>query len=116
MVYEATMRWRIERDYQDLKQDLGLGHLEGRGWRGLHHHASLSIAAYGFLMAQQLRHPQGVGKKRCTKRRTYPAHTLQASGQSRARSATSYRPSRLCGCASQQHWLKRCRDVRAACE
>ncbi len=48
------MRWRIERDYQDLKQDLGLGHYEGRGWRGFHHHATLSIAAYGFLMAERL--------------------------------------------------------------
>jgi SRSO17 transposase len=63
MVLEAKMRWRIERDYQDLKQELGLGHYEGRGWRGFHHHASLSIAAYGFLMAQQLRHPEGTGKK-----------------------------------------------------
>ncbi len=45
MVYEAKMRWRIERDSQDLKQDLGLGHFEGRGWRGFHHHASLCIAA-----------------------------------------------------------------------
>ena len=63
MVYEAKMRWRIERDYQDLKQELGLGHYEGRGWRGVHHHASLSIAAYGFLTAQQLRHPEGAGKK-----------------------------------------------------
>ena len=63
MVFETKMRWRIERDYQDLKQDLGLGHYEGRGWRGFHHHASLSIAAYGFLMAQQLRHPEGTGKK-----------------------------------------------------
>ena len=63
MVFEAKMRWRIERDYQDLKQELGLGHYEGRGWRGFHHHASLSIAAYGFLMVQQLRHPQGAGKK-----------------------------------------------------
>ncbi len=63
MVLEAKMRWRIERDYQDLKQDLGLGHYEGRGWRGFHHHASLSIAAYGFLMAQQLRHQEGLGKK-----------------------------------------------------
>ncbi len=63
MVYEAKMRWRIERDYQDLKQELGLGHYEGRGWRGFHHHASLSIAAYGFLTAQQLRHPEGAGKK-----------------------------------------------------
>ena len=64
MVYEAKMRWRIERDYQDLKQDLGLGHYEGRGWRGFHHHASLSIAAYGFLLAQRLRHPDEIGGKK----------------------------------------------------
>ena len=36
LVETAKMRWRIERDYQDLKQDLGLGHYEGRGWRGFH--------------------------------------------------------------------------------
>jgi SRSO17 transposase len=68
MVFEAKMRWRIERDYQDLKQELGLGHYEGRGWRGFHHHASLSIAAYGFLMTQQLKHPDGVGKKNSARR------------------------------------------------
>ena len=55
LVFVAKMRWRIERDYQDLKQDFGLGHFEGRGWRGFHHHATLSIAAYGFLMAQRLK-------------------------------------------------------------
>ena len=55
LVCAAHMRWRIERDYQDLKQDLGLGHYEGRGWRGFHHHATLSIAAYGFLVAQRLK-------------------------------------------------------------
>ncbi len=54
LVFVAKMRWRIERDYQDLKQDFGLGHFEGRSWRGFHHHATLSIAAYGFLMAQRL--------------------------------------------------------------
>lgn len=54
LVRVAHLRWRIERDYQDLKQDLGLGHYEGRGWRGFHHHASLAIAAYGFLAAQRL--------------------------------------------------------------
>ena len=68
MVLEAKMRWRIERDYQDLKQDLGFGDYEGRGWRGFHHHASLAIAAYGFLMAQQLRHPEGAGKKNAARR------------------------------------------------
>jgi len=54
LVGAAHLRWRIERDYQDLKQEVGLGHYEGRGWRGFHHHASLCIAAYGFLMAQRL--------------------------------------------------------------
>ena len=53
MVDLAKLRWRIERDYQDLKQEIGLGHYEGRSWRGFHHHASLSIAAYGFLVAER---------------------------------------------------------------
>jgi len=50
-------RWRIERDYQELKQELGLGHYEGRGWRGFHHHATLCIAAYAFLIAERARLP-----------------------------------------------------------
>jgi SRSO17 transposase len=49
----AKMRWRIERDYQELKQEVGLGHFEGRGWRGFHHHATLCIAAYGFLISER---------------------------------------------------------------
>ncbi|WGS40336.1 IS701 family transposase [Burkholderia sp. JSH-S8] len=61
LVHVAKMRWRIERDYQDLKQEFGLGHFEGRGWLGFHHHASLCIAAYGFLVAQRL--IQGGSKK-----------------------------------------------------
>ncbi|HEV8060381.1 MAG TPA: IS701 family transposase [Gemmataceae bacterium] len=53
LVDSAKLRWRIERDYQDLKQELGLGHYEGRGWRGFHHHATLCIAAYGFLISER---------------------------------------------------------------
>jgi hypothetical protein len=49
----AKLRWRIERDYQELKQELGLGHFESRSWRGFHHHASLCIAAYGFLISER---------------------------------------------------------------
>lgn len=53
LVATAKLRWRIERDYRELKQELGLGHFEGRGWRGFHHHASLCIAAYGFLISER---------------------------------------------------------------
>jgi SRSO17 transposase len=64
LVSAAHQRWRIERDYQDLKQDFGLGHYEGRGWRGFHHHASLSIAAYWFLMTERLIADKPVGSKK----------------------------------------------------
>ena len=50
LVRLGKQRWIIERDYEELKQELGLGHFEGRGWRGFHHHATLCIAAYGFLV------------------------------------------------------------------
>jgi SRSO17 transposase len=55
LVRMAKHRWIIERDYEELKQELGLGHYEGRGWRGFHHHATLCIAAYGFLVAERSR-------------------------------------------------------------
>jgi SRSO17 transposase len=54
LVATAKARWMIERDYEELKSELGLHHFEGRGWRGFHHHASLCIAAYGFLMLERL--------------------------------------------------------------
>ena len=53
LVAIAKLRWRIERDYEELKQELGLGHFEGRNWRGFHHHATLSIAAYGLLVLER---------------------------------------------------------------
>lgn len=55
LVKMAKHRWVIERDYEELKQELGLGHYEGRGWRGFHHHAVLCIAAYGFLVSERNR-------------------------------------------------------------
>lgn len=55
LILLAKLRWRIERDYQELKDEIGLDHYEGRGWRGFHHHATLCIAAYGFLMAEHAR-------------------------------------------------------------
>ena len=50
----AKLRWRIDRGYQELKQKFGVGHYEGRGWRGFYHHATLCIAAYGFLTEREM--------------------------------------------------------------
>ena len=53
LVDQTKLRWWIERDYLELKQEVGLGHYEGRGWRGFHHRATLCIAAYGFLISEK---------------------------------------------------------------
>ena len=55
LVDTAKLRWRIERDYQELKDEIGLDHYEGRGWRGFHHHGALCIAAHAFLSAERAR-------------------------------------------------------------
>jgi SRSO17 transposase len=55
LVRVAKIRWRIERDYQELKDEIGLDHYEGRGWRGFHHHGVLCIAAYAYLAAERAR-------------------------------------------------------------
>jgi SRSO17 transposase len=55
LVRLVKIRWRIERDFQELKDEIGLDHYEGRGWRGFHHHGTLCIAAYAFLAAERAR-------------------------------------------------------------
>ena len=59
----TMMRWRIECDYLELKQEVGLGHFEGRGWRGFHHHATMCIAAYGFLISERGAFPPSQGRR-----------------------------------------------------
>ena len=51
-------RWKIEQGYQQMKEELGLDHFEGRSWRGFHHHAALVMLAFGFLALEQLRAKQ----------------------------------------------------------
>ena len=90
-MFVTKMRWRIERDYQDLKQDFGLSHYEGRNWRGFHHHATLSIAAYGFLMAQRLKAGcDGSGKKNFAERQVpaVPKDYVPRGSPARAASRT----------------------------
>ena len=64
LVYLAKLRWLIEKDYRELKQELGLGHYEGRGWPGFHHHAALAIAAYGFVLQERLAIPPSAPNQR----------------------------------------------------
>jgi SRSO17 transposase len=83
LVDRTKLRWRIERDYQDLKQELGLGHYEGRGWRGLHHHITLCIAAYGFLIAERAIFPPSGPRKHSR------SATIGVSAGHRSESATA---------------------------
>jgi SRSO17 transposase len=90
LVRTAKMRWRIERDYQELKQEFGLSHYEGRNWRGFHHHATLCIAAYGFLLADRLQH--GGSKKNSTRSKTpsLPADYTPRGSPTRATSRSRF--------------------------
>jgi len=97
LVFVTKMRRRIERDYQDLKQKFGLGHYEGCGWRGFHHHAAPSMAAYGFLMTQRLKMRSDVrDKKTSSNARCLRLPTITSPGQSSALSATFLIPSPHC--------------------
>jgi SRSO17 transposase len=49
----AKLRWRIEPTTRNSSRRSGSAHFEGRGWRGFHHHATLCIAAYGFLISER---------------------------------------------------------------
>ena len=53
LVRHAKGRYRVEQDYRELKQEVGLAKFEGRGWRGFNHHVTLCLAAYGFLVSER---------------------------------------------------------------
>ena len=55
LVRLAKLRWRIEQNYQQLKEEVGLDHYEGRGWQGWHHHVTLVCLAYAFLLLERRR-------------------------------------------------------------
>jgi SRSO17 transposase len=84
LVDTAKLRWRIERDYEELKSELGLAHFEGRGWRGFHHHATLCIAAYGFLIRERAAIPPSDPLRRETSRLSARQRPRGAAGPARA--------------------------------
>jgi SRSO17 transposase len=57
LVALAKLRWRVEQDYRELKDALGLDHFEGRSWTGWQHHVTLVCVAHGFLTTERLRRP-----------------------------------------------------------
>ncbi len=75
----ARLRWRVDRDYQEMKGEVGLEHFEGRSCRGLHHHATLCMVAHGFLALRRARFPRG----------RHGGHCLRCGGSSNS-----------CGCAA----------------
>ena len=89
LVAIAKGRWRIERDYQALKQELGLNHYEGRNWRG-HHRATLCTVAYGFLFMERLRCG---GSKNQAMPSSYYTRRLLAAGPCNAHNATWVTPA-----------------------
>lgn len=95
LVRLAKLRWRIERDYIELKQELGLNHYEGRGWRSFHHHASLCIAAYGYLIKERLALPPsgkvqpGPKRKKRAKTANLPKTYIPRGSPRKAREASS---------------------------
>ena len=56
-------RWRTERVYEEMKGELGLDHFEGRSFRGWHHHVSVVLCCYAFIVAERVRHfPPSTGR------------------------------------------------------
>ena len=78
-------RWVCEQAHQQLKEELGLDHFEGRSWRGLHRHTLMTLIAYLFL--QHLRSRAAIGGKKKDRRTStapdpagHPAHAAGSSG------------------------------------
>jgi Transposase DDE domain len=113
----AKLRWRIERDYQELKQEVGLDHFEGRGWRGFHHHATMCIASYGFLISErETIPPSGPRPAKVVRRTCRSRRSPTPRRRRRAPSATFQIRSQPCAAASPSRSRYACRDARAAKE
>ena len=76
----AKARWRIELDYRELKEELGLDHYEGRHWLGWHHHVCLVSLAYAFLRSEQARVKKTSGATLPMVRKSLPALLIRLTG------------------------------------
>jgi SRSO17 transposase len=81
-------RWPVEQGYQQLKEELGLDHFEGRSWRGFHHHACLTFLAYGFLALERQR--AAAARKQPAKKKS--AHRPDPAGHPAGAATTARAP------------------------
>ena len=81
LVRFAKLRWRVERDYQEMKQEVGLDHFEGRTWRGFHHHAALCAVAHGFLALKRALFPSEDDEVDASDGPSSPAGGARAAGR-----------------------------------
>jgi SRSO17 transposase len=95
LVRFGKLRWRIERDYQELKGELGLDHFEGRTWNGFHHHVALCAAAHAFLALRRAHFPPALNAVDDRRR-----PSTAAGAAATARAAMSALPSTYAGRAS----------------
>jgi SRSO17 transposase len=82
-------RWICEQAHQQLKEELGLDHFEGRSWTGLHRHALMTMIAYAFLQSRRLNQARGGKKNRRTAAATKPSR-CPAGNPHHARQAAAH--------------------------
>jgi SRSO17 transposase len=74
LLYWAKIRWWIEQNYQQLKDELGLDHFEGRSWAGWHHHVTLTMMAFAFLVLEGFRAKKNYWVDPPTRQKGTPTH------------------------------------------
>ena len=86
-------RWVCEQAHQQLKEELGLGHFEGRSWQGLHRHCLMCMIALAFLQSQRLKQAKGENKNRRTSSAAEPAGSATGNPPNTRQAATNAMPA-----------------------
>ncbi len=86
-------RWVCEQAHQQLKEELGLDHFEGRSWQGLHRHCLMCMIALAFLQSQRLKQAKGGKKNLRTSAATDPARNTASNPRSSRSAAANPMPA-----------------------
>ena len=93
-------RWVCEQAHQQLKQELGLGHFEGRSWTGLHRHALMTCVAFAWLQHLRLKAARGRGEKAGVSDGRRAAAAAESARGAARRHRAAFRPRRRSGALS----------------